>query len=249
MKRVVKKWWWVFLIIPIVLNGTFVIWALTPLGPMPEALTALESDGEVNVITKPWLIFQSKSNSNSIGYIIYPGGRVDYRSYAPAAREIAKEGYLVVIAPMTLNLAVLSLNEAQKVMDAYPEIQSWVIGGHSLGGSMAAKFANKEPEIVQGLILWASYPASSDDLSDSNISVISIYGTNDGLATVEEINNSRPLLPENTIWISIEGGNHAQFGWYGDQSGDYPASISREDQQTQIIDASLNFLEKLLGTK
>lgn len=249
MKRVVKKWWWVFLIIPIVLNGTFVIWALTPLGPMPEALTALESDGEVNVITKPWLIFQSKSNSNSIGYIIYPGGRVDYRSYAPAAREIAKEGYLVVIAPMTLNLAVLSPNEAQKVMDAYPEIQSWVIGGHSLGGSMAAKFANKEPEIVQGLILWASYPASSDDLSDSNISVISIYGTNDGLATVEEINNSRPLLPENTIWISIEGGNHAQFGWYGDQSGDYPASISREDQQTQIIDASLNFLEKLLGTK
>ena len=245
MSKFLKKWWWTFLLIPVVLVGGFLVWALTPLGPMPEAMAALESDEAVIVGTEPWLIFQSTDTPSNLGLIVYPGGRVDYRSYAPTARAIAQDGHLVVIPRMTLNLAVFSPDKAGEIIAAYPEIQTWVISGHSLGGSMAASYARKDPENIQGLILWASYPASSDDLSNSPMNVSSIYGTHDGVATVEEVLASRPLLPGDTAWVPIEGGNHAQFGWYGDQPGDNPAAISHEDQQAQIVKASLELLTAL----
>ena len=104
----------------------------------------------------------------------------------------------MVIVDMPLNLAVLNPGAADKVMAAYPEIQHWAIGGHSLGGAMAANYAVNHPEQVQGLVLWAAYPASSDDLSSSNLRVVSIFGSLDGLATGEKIEASRPLLPADT---------------------------------------------------
>jgi pimeloyl-ACP methyl ester carboxylesterase len=179
------------------------------------------------------------------GLIIYPGGRVDPRAYAPIAHSIAAQGYLVVIVPMPLNLAVFGANRAAAVIQAFPDIQRWVIGGHSLGGSMAALYTDKNREQINGLALWASYPASSNNLSDSNLKVTSIYGTQDGLATKDKIDASRALLPADTTWVPIEGGNHGQFGWYGDQPGDNPATISRQDQQAQILQATLELLKSV----
>jgi hypothetical protein len=98
---------------------------------------------------------------------------------------------------------------------------------------------------MDGLVLWAAYPASNNDLSSSGVRVLSISGTLDGLSTPEKIAASVPLLPANTVWIPIEGGDHAQFGWYGPQAGDNPATISRGDQQTQIVQATLEFLAGL----
>ena len=170
---------------------------------------------------------------------------MDPRSYAPAAHALAQEGYLVVIVPMPLNLAVFAPDRAADVMAAFPEIGRWAVGGHSLGGAMAARFAYQNPEAVQGLALWAAYPASTDDLSGHPLAVTSIYGTNDGLATEDKIAASRPLLPGNTRWVAIEGGNHAQFGWYGPQSGDGAAVISREEQQREIVAATLELLSGL----
>lgn len=223
----------------------FVIWGQTPARPMPEAAESLQSDSQVNVTSNNWLVFAPIDTQPASGLIIYPGGRVDYRAYAPTAHQIAAQGYLVVIVPMPLNLAVFDPDAAQAVIAAYPEIQRWAVGGHSLGGSMAANFASNNPGMVDGLVLWASYPASSDDLSSSGVEVISIYGTLDGLASVDKINASRALLPGDTTWIEIQGGNHAQFGWYGDQSGDNPADISRQAQQEQIVAATLALLEKI----
>jgi dienelactone hydrolase len=127
-------------------------------------------------------------------------------------------------------------------MDLYPKITRWVIGGHSLGGSMAASYVDRNPGEIAGLILWASYPGESDDLSDQRIPVTSIYGTMDGLTTPDKIFASRSLLPEDADFVPIEGGNHAQFGWYGPQGGDNPASINRDTQQSQIVMATLVFL-------
>jgi dienelactone hydrolase len=222
----------------------FVIWGSTPAQPMPAALDALQPDAQVSVTDDPWLVFTPTDVQPTTGLIFYPGGRVDYRAYAPAARQIATEGYLVVIVPMPLNLAVLDAGAAAEVMAAYPDIEQWVLAGHSLGGAMAANFASQNPNQVDGLALWAAYPAESDDLSATNLPVISIYGTLDGLSTGEKIDASRSLLPTDTAWVPISGGNHAQFGWYGDQSGDNPAEISRQDQQTQIVAAMLAFLER-----
>jgi pimeloyl-ACP methyl ester carboxylesterase len=231
------------LLIVIVLG--FVIWGSTPAKPMPEALTALQSDEIVKVETGKWLVFNPLTSQPTTGFIFYPGGRVDYRAYAPAAHHIAAQGYLAVIVHLPLNLAVLDPAAAADVIAAYPEILHWTVGGHSLGGAMAANFTHKNPGIVQGLILWASYPAGSDDLSSSAMKVLSISGTFDGLSTPTKIEASRALLPANTIFVPIEGGDHAQFGWYGPQARDNPATISREDQQDQIVQATLDFLAGL----
>ena len=223
----------------------FVAWGSTPARPMAEALAALQTDAKVTVETGKWLVFTSPASHPTTGFIIYPGGRVDYRAYAPAARQIAAQGYLVVIVHVPLNLAVFNPGAAADVLAAHPEIQHWAVGGHSLGGSMAANFVYTHPDAVDGLVLWAAYPASSNDLSDTDIQVLSISGTLDGLSTPEKIAASLPLLPANTTWVAIEGGNHAQFGWYGEQSRDNAAEISREDQQTQILRATQEFLAGL----
>ena len=225
--------------------GGFYIWASDASGPMPEAVQALESTGTVQVETEPWLIFKPVGQEPTTGYIFYPGGKVDPRSYAPMAQAIAEQGYLVVIPPMPLNLAVLSPGEAADVIAAYPEIETWVIGGHSLGGSMAANYAKKHPDQISGLVLLASYPANSDDLSQSDLMVLSMYGTNDLVADYEKIEASKALLPADTQFVPIEGGNHAGFGWYGPQAGDGEATISREEQQTQVVQATVDFLKEV----
>lgn len=180
-----------------------------------------------------------------MGLILYPGGRVDARAYAPAARAIARHGFLVTIVPMPLDLAFFDLDAAREVISAHPEIDRWAVGGHSLGGAMAARFAHRNPDLISGLVLWAAYPAESDDLSERDLRVTSISASADGLATPDEIAASRTLLPPETRWVVVEGGNHAQFGWYGDQAGDNPARVSRAEQEAQVVSATVDLLDAL----
>jgi hypothetical protein len=243
--KIVKWILWGLLIVVGVLAVGFVIWGLTPSGPMDEALEAMEPSGSVGVTDDEWLVFEPLAQAPTRGFIFYPGGHVDYRSYAPLARELAARGYLAVITPMPLSLAVFNPGAAQGVIEAYPEITTWVISGHSLGGAMAANFAAGSPGELDGMALLASYPASSDDLTQSGVQVASIYATNDGLTTAEDIEASKLLLPEDTAFVSIEGGNHGQFGWYGEQRGDNPATISRDDQQSQVLEAVLALFSEL----
>ncbi len=248
-KRFTWKRWWLWLPLSLILlllvaTGGFVAWAGNAAQPQTEARQALQSDAQVQVATDPWYVFQPVNDAPTTGFIFYPGGRVDARAYAPEARAIAAEGYLVVIMPMPLNLAVIAPNRAAEVIEAYPHIEQWVVGGHSLGGSMAASFAYNHPDLVGGLVLWASYPADWHDLSTrTDLRVASIYGTLDGLATAEQVEDSAVLLPPDTVWVPIEGGNHAQFGWYGPQTGDLEATISHEEQSAQVVAATLALLE------
>jgi pimeloyl-ACP methyl ester carboxylesterase len=212
---------------------------------MPEAMTALQTNTQVEVEKNGWIEFTPKMGVPSTGFIIYPGGRVDPTSYAPIAQAISEQGYLVAIIPMPLNLAVFGINRASQVIAAHPEISHWAIGGHSLGGSMAASYAHDHPDLIDGLVLWASYPASSDDLSKFGLDVLSISGSQDGLVNQDKILEAASLLPEATHLLEIQGGNHAQFGWYGPQPGDGTAAISRQDQQEAVIRATDEFLAGL----
>jgi len=230
------------LIVTSILVLGFIIWAETPLGPEPEALAALESDTQVTVIEDDFITFQPVNVQPDSGLVFYPGGRVDYRSYAAPLHEIAAQGYLVVVVPVRLNLAFFEINAAEPVLAAYPEIQHWAVGGHSLGGVVSSLFAKEHPTEVEGLVFWASYP-SDDALKNSEIQVVSIYGTND-MAGMKVFEDSKTLLPVDTQFIIIDGGNHAQFGDYGPQPGDNPATISREEQQAQAVRATANLLKE-----
>ncbi len=221
----------------------FVVWASNPLAPMAEAQAALTSDAQVEVETDQWLVFEPENQTPMTGFIFYPGGHVDASAYAPYMHAIADQGYLAVIVPMPLSLAIFGVDQAAAVIKNFPAIQHWAIGGHSLGGSMAARFIQSNPSLVEGLVFWASYP--DINLSAESIAVTSIYGTRDGVANLDTIKNSATLLPAATIFLAIDGGNHAQFGWYGDQPGDNPADISREDQQAQTVQATVDLLAKI----
>jgi hypothetical protein len=240
-----RRWLTSAVIVFFVVLGGGILWITDVAEPLPAAMQALDSDAAVRVTRGDWLVFEPTESAPDTGLIFYPGGKVPPEAYAPFARDIAGAGYRVVIVPMPLNLAVLGIERARDVMAAYPDIQHWAIAGHSLGGSMAARFAHDHPDLIDGLALWAAYPEDSKDLSGSDLVAASIYGTLDGLAAVDEIERSRALLPPDTLYVPIEGGNHAQFGWYGDQAGDNPATISPEDQQAQTVAATLYVLERI----
>lgn len=233
------------LAVVVLLLAGFIIWAETPLGPSPEAAAALVSDSQVRVTVGNWLVFEPANTQPQTGFIFYPGGRVDYRSYAPQARAIAAQGYLVVIPHVPLNLAVFDPGVAGRVIAKYPQMRHWAVGGHSLGGSMAANFVARNPGAAQGLVLWASYPASSDDLSAQELRVVSIYGSQDGVANLDSVRGAQALLPVSARWVEIAGGNHAQFGWYGPQGGDNTAGIGPLEQQEQTVAATLALLKEI----
>ena len=218
---------------------------LRPLGElMPAAIAALESDATVRVSRDRWIVFEPTNRDATTGFIFYPGGRVLPAAYAPWVRALAEQGYLSVIVPMPLNLAIFNPDAANDVIAAFPAIQAWVIGGHSLGGVMAARFADSRRDQVDGLALLAAYPEAHIDLSESELAAAAIYGDRDGLVSVAEMETSLGQLPPEAQAVRIEGGNHAQFGWYGEQAGDQPARISRARQQSRVVAALLRALQE-----
>jgi len=243
MKRTFRTLGLIILTILILGMVGFLVWAETPYQPEARAIESINSSATEN--DQNWLIFNPEEASPSKGLILYPGARVDYRAYAPPAKAIAEAGFKVVIIPMPLNLAFLGANRADDVIAAFPDIETWAVGGHSLGGAMAAEYVKTPPSSVEGLVLWAAYPAENNDLSEANLEVLSIYASNDKVATLEEIQDSKTRLPEDAIYDEIEGGNHAGFGWYGPQDGDGDLEISKFSQEDQIITSTVTFLQSL----
>jgi hypothetical protein len=229
----------------LILLGCFVICKPLSAGPEASALPALVSGPDVLVEVNDWLVFKPAGGDTQSGLVFYPGGLVDPRAYAPLARAIAAGGHTVIIVPMPLDLAVFNAGAASEVVAAFPGIRTWVIGGHSLGGAMAASYAGDHPGEMDGLVLLASYPPDSTVLKDQKIMVVSIYGSADGVADHGLIEDARDSLPLDTQIIRLEGGNHAQFGYYGAQRGDGVATMSREEQQSLTIEHVLELLSVL----
>ena len=166
--------------------------------------------------------------SADVGLIFYPGGKVEHRAYLPLCRALAERGILCVIVEMPFRLAVLDVDAADGIPEQYPSVKSWYIGGHSLGGSMAASFAAKNAEDFRGLVLLASY--STADISETPLSVLSVYGSEDGVLNMEKYEKYSHKLPHDFEEYVIEGGCHAYFGVYGAQSGDGTPSITNKKQ-------------------
>jgi hypothetical protein len=226
----------------------FVAWGLTPLGPGDTTREIIEYTEGISIVDyDDAFYFCPYQPTETKGIIFYPGGRVDYRSYTPILYQLAQAGVPVVMMKMPLSLAVLAPNRADQVLQNpfFPcqnEVTEWYIGGHSLGGAMAAVYAGNNLELITGLILLASYPPDSSDLSATDLRVLSIFATKDGLTTKEDIDASKALLPTGTNVLAIVGGNHAQFGDYGTQGRDGEALIEAYEQWRLTSDMILWFL-------
>jgi pimeloyl-ACP methyl ester carboxylesterase len=222
----------------------FVFWASDATPASDVALQAMQSDSQVFVSAENgWVVFfPAETPRPETGFVFYPGGRVDYRAYAPVLRLIAAQGYFVALLPVPLNLAMFDINAAARVQAAYPEIQDWFVGGHSLGGVAASSYAASHPDIM-GVVLWASTPGN-DSLKTGSVPVLSVYATNDGLFPLGMVEDSRILLPAEARFVAIEGGNHSQFGSYGLQTGDNTPGISPAEQWIQTANATVEFFQK-----
>lgn len=217
-------------------------WLATPTTLMPEAAVALKSSATVEVQeTANGFVFLPAGQTPTVGFIFYSGGRVPAAAYAPAAQKIAEQGYAVFLPPMPFNLAFFNINAAQAIQQAHPEITQWAVGGHSLGGVAASEYAAQNPGRVQGLVLWASYPNSN--VSQAVARAVSIYGSLENSREAFISAEAKANLPANVEFVSINGGNHEQFGYYTGQPNDPVAYTSRDVQQQQIVDATV----KLLG--
>ncbi len=162
------------------------------------------------------------------GFIFYPGGKVEHRSYIPLMQELQERGVLCIIVKMPFNLAVFDINAADGIIEEYPGIDNWYIGGHSLGGSMAASYLGDHRDEFKGLVLLGSY--STENLSDTDLRVLSVFGSEDNVMNKESYAEYKANLPEGFTEIEIPGGCHAYFGMYGTQEGDGTPTITNEEQ-------------------
>lgn len=240
----VKGRWrrWILFGLTLVVIITVVAWFVL-LRPLPAQLgqSDLASTDQVRVDkAEPQTFAPVADPAPTTGLILYTGARVPPQAYAPVARRIADAGYLVVVPKLPLNFAILDPDAADAVIAATPEVDRWVLAGHSLGGAMAARYA---PPQIDGLVLWAAWPEDAQDRSDDDIVVASIYGTTDCVATPEEVREATPRLPPDTRFVPVEGGNHAQFGSYGPQRGDCPATVEPAQQWDQVAEATVAVLD------
>ena len=177
------------------------------------------------------LLFDGPGEDTAL--IFYPGAKVEYTSYAPLMSELAEEGMDCFLVKMPGNLAFLGKNKADGIIDSN-DYSRWIIGGHSLGGAMAAVYAADND--LDGLILLAAYPTKPVDEP-----TIEIYGTEDKVLNMSKLEEGDQYLPENNMEVEIRGGNHAHFGDYGAQKGDGEAKISREEQFEATVVAIREF--------
>lgn len=189
--------------------------------------------------------FGTENGNGTTGLILYPGGKVEAVAYGPLAKAVSDTADILVAVPeMPLRLAVLDKGAADRVMAAYPAIETWYVGGHSLGGAMAASYGAAHPDRVAGVVLLAAY--ATEPL---NVPVLSVYGTEDTVLNAEKYAANRVNLPDGFTERVLPGGNHAQFGSYGTQPGDGTPGISAEVQRAQTAGAIADWLEQLSGEK
>lgn len=234
-----KKWKKILLIVlvgvVVALGGGLIYLQTQTYPPDSDAQQIVEqADDDSN-----WIYFPSEDDTKPI-LIFYPGALVDPGSYSPWAKQVAQAGYPVYIVKMPLDLAVLAPNRGTKVLDEQPD-REYVLGGHSLGGVMASRFAKEHTEKLAGVFFLASYPDEKGSLANIQAPVLSLTGENDQVLNQEAYQKAKQELPTNTEYQEIAGGNHAGFGSYGPQKGDGSSTIDDQNQQVaQRLIAWLN---------
>ena len=217
----------------LILVGAFYIYTLDYYRATNDVHQLMSSEKQnIEIENKIIVVNPEESNDREIGLIFYPGGKVEAIAYLPLLYKLSQEGITCFLIEMPFNLAVFGINSANKVFDEYPEIKTWFISGHSLGGAMASSYMKKNYNKVNGLILMGAYP-----INDADVPTLAIYGRED-----IQLDLSKLVNTENKI--EITGGNHAYFGNYGEQKGDGTAIISREDQQDIAVNEIMDFINE-----
>ena len=236
MKKVIKRITAVVTVLCLLCAGLFYLYVNDYYHADEKVQEYMASDDRVTVLQEDgWISFETALADT--GIIFYPGAKVEAISYAPLMRGLAEKGINAFLVQMPFNLAFFRISSADRII--HDGLSHWYLCGHSLGGSMAASYVEGK-EDIDGLILLASY--SANDLSDTDLSVLSVYGSEDGVLNMQKYEENRVKLPEDTVEIIISGGNHAGFAYYGPQENDHPSLISADEQISDTIKEIADFI-------
>jgi pimeloyl-ACP methyl ester carboxylesterase len=231
----------------------FIGWSFAVYRATPDARAALLGDDRIDVERgEGYWLFRPKSAA-AAGLVFFPGALVEPAAYAPLAREVSDHGYTVVLIELPWRGAFGAADwpdvfvRAREAMRRAPAVHRWVIAGHSRGGGVAARMVFNDPSSIAGLVLIGTSHPRDFSLAHTPAPVTRVYGTLDGVADTNVLQQTRGNLPPSTRMVPIEGGNHSQFGYYGFQAGDRPATISRETQQRLTRQAITDALEAAAG--
>ncbi|MBO0439060.1 alpha/beta hydrolase [Candidatus Enterococcus ikei] len=239
-----KKWqkrllWIIGVVIAFILVGLFYIKTIT-YTPTTDALAISKKATNENGV----LFFEGDQEKPAL--IFYQGALVENASYSVWAEKVSQAGFSVYLVHEPLNLAVLGQNKAEKIIQAN-HLNNYVIGGHSLGGVMASRFAaeQKKQSELKGVFFLASYPDEKGSLAQFNGQVLSLTGSEDGVLNWSAYDKAEEYLPKQTVYHEIKGGNHAGFGSYGEQKGDKPAAINNQEQQEEVAKQLIEWLNTI----
>jgi dienelactone hydrolase len=193
--------------------------------------------------TDNYFLFTPKKEFKNV-VVFYSGAMVETEAYVPLCRKIADNGIQVYLIKMPWRLASKGYNKPKELNLFNDSTKNYILTGHSQGGKMAAQFVYENPKLIDKLILIGTTHPRDISLAQSEIPILKIYGSNDGVADEKAVFENKSKLPKSAKFIRIEGANHAQFGYYGFQLGDDKADISREKQQKQTLAEILKFINE-----
>jgi pimeloyl-ACP methyl ester carboxylesterase len=209
-----------------------------------HAREELSSDARATVArgTNHWR-FEPTTSTARTGLLFFPGAVVDPVAYAPLLHEVTAAGYAAVLIEVPRRGALGGAEDpavfvrARDAMSSTKNVDRWVVAGHSRGGLIAASLVRTDASKFAGLVLIGTSHPRDFSLADAPLQVTQVFGSRDTVADVEKVVAARRNLPGSLRAVPIAGGNHSQFGYYGFQLGDWPATISRADQQRLTRDA------------
>ncbi len=205
--------------------------------------------GEVDYVDEKYWIFgenrQVMYHKDSVNIVIYQGGLVETEAYAILAQSLADEGYRVFLPKMPFNLAILNKNSYKDLQEQYGHEGKWVVVGHSLGGASAVMSIHEDESTIDGLVLLAAYGTDKEDMTKSELDILSIVGDKDRVVNRYKFDRAKKFMTDSVEYNVIEGGNHAYFGYYGEQEGDGHAMIGREEQHSITVALIADFVDSI----
>ncbi|MFW6018389.1 MAG: alpha/beta fold hydrolase [Halapricum sp.] len=232
---------WMLVVFLLAVVG-FLLYVETPFHGSDASVQAIQDDDRIDLerVDGEYVLRPANAQSTT-GLVFYPGARVHPDAYLSSLSPLAAEANVtVVVVKMPLNLAVVEQGAASRVIEDY-DLEQWYVGGHSLGGAMACRYASEHADRVSGVVLLGSYCDRSIDGTD--LRALSVTGEADTVLDRGTYERNRANLPDDATVRELPGVNHTQFGSYTGQRGDQPSGTSYEVAHRRLANVTVPWFQ------
>ena len=230
------------LVVLIVIAVWFGWYVTNPLSGTDASIATVRADDRVSLSHQDGTYALEPSDGTPrAGLVFYSGAHVAPDAYLASLAPLVSRADIAVYVPrIPLGFAVFDPGRASGIVAEHSEVERWFVGGHSLGGVMACRYASNHRYRVDGLILFASYCEAG---VNPNVSTLSVTGSGDTVLNRETYAARRENLPTNATVVDIKGMNHSEFGSYTGQRGDEPAPIGYRTAHDRLADVVVPWVQ------